>query len=58
MLVMTGRLRELLLSGASERAITDDAIASGMIGMYRDGLMKAFRGETTIEEVLRVTKVS
>jgi general secretion pathway protein E len=58
MLVMTGRLRELLVSGASERAIMDEAIASGMIGMYRDGLMKAFRGETTIEEVLRVTKVN
>jgi len=58
MLVMTGRLRELLVSGASERAIMDEAIASGMIGMYRDGLMKAFQGETTIEEVLRVTKVS
>src|SRR5262245_55102051 len=58
MLVMTGRLRELLLSGASEHAIMEGAIASGMIGMYSDGLMKAFRGETTIEEVLRVTKVS
>ena len=58
LLVMTARLRELLLSGASEHAITEGAMASGMISMYRDGLMKAFRGETTIEEVLRVTKVS
>jgi general secretion pathway protein E len=55
---MTVRLRELLLSRASEHAITEGAIGSGMISMYSDGLMKAFRGETTIEEVLRVTKVS
>ncbi len=58
MLVMTDRLRELLLSGASEHALTQGAVAGGMTTMYRDGLMKAFRGETTIEEVLRVTRMS
>ena len=58
MLVMTSRLRDLLLSGASERAIMEEAVASGMVSMYRDGLIRAFRGETTIEEVLRVTRVS
>jgi general secretion pathway protein E len=58
MLVMNDQIRELVLSGASEHAISQGAIASGMTSMYRDGLMKAFRGETTIEQVLRVTKVS
>ena len=29
---------------------------SGMRTMYEDGLSKALRGETTIEEVLRVTE--
>lgn len=56
-LVMSNRLRELLVSGAGERAIADAAAAEGTVGMYRDGLQKAFRGETTIEEVLRVTRV-
>ena len=57
-LVVTDRVRELLLSRAGERAIAEGAMASGMISMYRDGLEKAFRGETTIEEVLRVTRAS
>ena len=58
MLTMSDRLRELLLSGASEQALTQGATAAGMTTMYRDGLMKAFGGETTIEEVLRVTRMS
>jgi general secretion pathway protein E len=56
-LVMTDRLRELLVSGAGEHAIAQGAMAAGMISIYRDGLLKAFRGETTIEEVLRVTRM-
>jgi type IV pilus assembly protein PilB len=28
----------------------------GMLTMQADGLIKAIRGETTIEEVMRVTK--
>jgi general secretion pathway protein E len=58
MLTMNDRLRELLLSGAGELGLTQGAVAAGMTTMYRDGLMKAFRGETTIEEVLRVTRMS
>jgi len=58
MLVMSGRVRDLLLSGAGEHAIAEQAVAAGMISMYRDGLTRAFRGETTIEEVLRVARVS
>jgi general secretion pathway protein E len=57
-LLMTDKLRELLVSGAGEHAIAQGAMAAGMISIYRDGLLKAFRGETTIEEVLRVTRVS
>jgi type II secretory ATPase GspE/PulE/Tfp pilus assembly ATPase PilB-like protein len=58
MLVMNDALRELVLSAAGERAIQRSAVASGMVSLYRDGLTKAFVGETTIEEVLRVTRVS
>jgi general secretion pathway protein E len=57
-LVMNDRLRELLVSSAGEHAIAQGAFAAGMTSIYRDGLLKAFRGETTIEEVLRVTRVS
>jgi general secretion pathway protein E len=58
MLVMSDRLRELLVANAGEHAIAQGASASGMTSIYRDGLLKAFSGETTIEEVLRVTRVS
>jgi general secretion pathway protein E len=58
MLVMNDPLRELVLSGAGEAALQQGAVASGMVTMYRDGLTKAFDGETTIEEVLRVTRAS
>jgi general secretion pathway protein E len=58
MLVMDDSLRELVLSGAGEGALQQGAIAAGMVSMYRDGLTKAFHGETTIDEVLRVTRAS
>ena len=29
-----------------------------MVGMFEDGLDKVLRGETTIDEVLRVTRMS
>jgi type II secretory ATPase GspE/PulE/Tfp pilus assembly ATPase PilB-like protein len=31
-------------------------MSEGMLRMQIDGLIKAIRGETTIEEVIRVTK--
>jgi general secretion pathway protein E len=58
MLVMTNRLRELLVSRASENVIAQEAVAAGMKTLFHDGLMKAFQGETTIDEVLRVTRIS
>jgi len=32
------------------------AVGEGMRTMYQDGLLKALSGETTMEEVLRVTR--
>ncbi len=58
LLPVTGDIRELILGRRSERVIEQAAIAAGMTSLYRDGLAKAFRGETTIEEVLRATRVS
>ena len=37
--------------------ILQKAIEQGMTTMLDDGLEKVLKGETTIEEVLRVTKV-
>ena len=58
LLPMTQDVRELVLARSSDHAIEQAAIEAGMTTLYRDGLDKAFRGETTLEEVLRATRVS
>ena len=55
---MNGAVRERLAASGSEADIEAAAIAAGMTTMFEDGLAKALRGETTIEEVLRVTRMS
>ena len=49
-------LQKLIISNATSAQIQAQAISEGMITMQTDGLIKALRGQTTIEEVLRVTK--
>lgn len=49
-------IQKLLMSRATSAQIQDQAIREGMITMQIDGLIKALRGETTIEEVLRVSR--
>lgn len=49
------RIQQLIISTASSENIETQAIADGMITMQVDGLVKALRGQTTIEEILRVT---
>ena len=36
--------------------IQEKSIEDGMVTMQMDGLIKALRGRTTIEEILRVTR--
>lgn len=48
-------VQKLIVSNATSEAIEQAAIASGMVTMQTDGLIKALRGQTTIEEILRVT---
>lgn len=52
----TPTVQNLIISNATSNQIQAQAISEGMITMQTDGLIKALRGETTIEEVLRVTK--
>jgi len=54
-LVMTDPLRRLVLKHADAGELQAEAQRSGMDTMYEDGLRKAVAGQTTIEEVLRVT---
>lgn len=52
----TNSVQKLITSNGTANQIQAQAITEGMITMQTDGLIKALRGETTIEEVLRVTK--
>jgi len=50
-------LKELIVKRADSETITRQAIQEGMTTMLDDGLEKVKRGLTTVEEVMRVTKV-
>jgi type IV pilus assembly protein PilB len=49
-------VQKLIVSNATSNQIQAQAISEGMVTMQTDGLIKALRGQTSIEEVLRVTK--
>ncbi len=55
MLRVTPQMRELITDGASETEIARLARKQGMRSLREDGLLKAFAGITTLEEVLRTT---
>jgi type IV pilus assembly protein PilB len=48
-------LRELISSKASETEIAKLAVKKGMRTMFQDALEKVLLGQTSIEEVFRVT---
>ncbi len=49
-------IKELIIKRASSDVIDKQAKAEGMLTMLEDGLIKAARGLTSIEEVLRATQ--
>jgi general secretion pathway protein E len=55
-LVVGDEIRRLILRRAEAKELQRAALAGGMVSMYEDGMMKALDGETTVEEVLRVTR--
>src|SRR3954451_1160796 len=56
-LPITAAVRRVLLSTPTEQGLRAAARAAGMLPLRAAGLVKAGRGETTYEEVLRVTHV-
>lgn len=52
----TADIQHLIMSNTTSEAIQEKAISNGMVTMQTDGFIKALRGETTIEEILRVTR--
>lgn len=53
---MSNTIQKLITSNATSNDIQDESVKEGMLTMQTDGLIKAFRGATTVEEVLRVTR--
>ncbi len=58
LLVMNDEIRGLVLKNADANAIHQAAVAAGMGTMYEDGMRKALDGVTTVEEILRVTRIT
>ncbi len=54
-LVMSEPIRRQIMQHAGMGEIENQARAEGMRTMFEDGLVKSLQGQTTIEEVLRVT---
>ena len=56
-LLVDGEFHNLILSNASDGQVNTAARAGGMISMYEMGAAKIWQGETTIDEVLRATRM-
>ncbi len=48
-------VQKLIVSSGTSETIQNQAVSQGMVTMQVDGLIKALRGQTSIEEILRVT---
>jgi general secretion pathway protein E len=55
-LVMDDPIRRLILKHEDAGVLQEQARKAGMRTMYEDGLLKALKGVTTLEEVLRVAE--
>ena len=52
---VTDKLRKLIMTGADATTIKQQAITDGMKTLLHDGVDKAIKGLTTLEEILRVS---
>ena len=55
-LEMTPELGEIVLNNLSETVLKAEGKRQGLITMRQDGILKALRGITTMEEVLKATE--
>lgn len=54
--VIDKEIKEMIFQNAFSTQIRDKAIEKGMLTMVQDGILKVLEGETTMEEVERVTE--
>lgn len=55
-LYIDNECRQLITGRKDAQAIKEYAVSKGMKSLFSDGLNKAIKGETTLEDVLRVTQ--
>ncbi len=51
----SSEIEKLIISNSTSESIENQAVKENMVVMQLDGFIKALRGQTTIEEILRVT---
>ena len=56
LLVMNERMQRLVCQSVADADLEEAARAGGMTTMYQCGMTKAWRGETSVDEVLRATR--
>lgn len=56
LMLLTPKIRELTFQGANAPELRRVAISEGMKTLYLDGVQKAMKGRTTIEELLMVAR--
>ena len=55
-LIVSEKISSMIAQGNSKENIKKQALKEGFVDMYRDGVLRAAKGVTTIEEVIRVAK--
>lgn len=55
-LIVSEKISSMIAQGSSKENIKKQALDEGFVDMYRDGVLRAAKGITTIEEVIRVAK--
>ena len=55
-LPVSEKLSSMIAQGDSKKAIHDQAIKEGFTDMFRDGVIRAANGITTLDEIIRVAK--
>ena len=56
LMTMTNQIREMTFKGESTQSLRKVARKQGMRTLFEDGMIKAMKGTTTLDEVLRITK--
>jgi type IV pilus assembly protein PilB len=53
---MVNELKQMISSGESLEKVRQEVVARNLCTLQQDGVLKALRGQTTVEEIMRATK--